>query len=201
MSTEDPEGLAMSGEIRTAEPGDVCVLLIPSQDEAERLGRLQASLQLIFGGVPHKLVHLTRQRFEMADDHPLPQVIQHLQVGLSTVSPVSVIADSVVHFESRFWQSSLLRWRIEATNEVLRLSAEIEDGLRAAGVTPHFPRDSGWEPALVTALEGITPLADLDDQLNKHLFPLYLFTGRWVALSRILARREFELLWAIQLTG
>jgi hypothetical protein len=201
LGFEDPEGLAMSGEIRTAEPGDVCVLLIPSQDEAERLGRLQASLQLIFGGVPHKLVHLTCQRFEMADDHPLPQVIQHLQVGLSTVSPVSIIADSVVHFESRFWQSSLLRWRIDATDEVRRLATAIEDGLVAARTPPHFPRDSGWVPTLVTALEGVTPRGDPDHQLSRNLFPVHLFTGRWVVLSRILAQREFELLWAMQLTG
>lgn len=191
----------MSRELCTAEPGDVCVLLIPGQDEVERLRRLQASLQLILGGMPHEPVHLTCQRFEMADDLPLPQVIQHLQAGLSTISPVSVIADSVVHFESQFWQSSLLRWRIDSTDEIQRLATAIEDGLVAAGRTPHFLRESGWAPALVTALEGITPRVDPDLQLNKNLFPLYLFTGRWVALSRILGQREFELLWAMQLTG
>jgi hypothetical protein len=191
----------MSGELRTAEPGDVCVLLIPGEDEAERLRRLQGSLQLILDGLPHDPVHLTCQRFKMVHDDPLPGIIQHLEAKLAVIPPVSIVANSVIQIEHPFWQSNLLRWRIEATDEVSRLSAEIEDGLLAAGITPHFPRDSGWAPALVTALEGITPLADLDHQLNKNLFPLYLFTGRWVVLSRILARREFELLWAMQLTG
>jgi hypothetical protein len=193
--------LDMSSELRTAEPGDVCVLLGPGQDEAERLHRLQASLQSVFGGVPHEPVHLTCQRFEMAQDVPLPGIIQHLEARLAVIPPISVVADSVIQIEHPFWQSTLLRWHIDATDEVSHLSAAIEDGLVAAGTTPHFPRDSGWAPALVTALEGITPLADLDRQLNKTLSPLYLFTGRWVVLSRILGQGEFELLWAMQLTG
>ena len=191
----------MSGELRTAEPGDVCVLLIPRQDEAERLRRLQLSLQLILGRVSHEPVHLTCQRFKVVHDAPLPGIIQHLEARLAAIPPVSVVANSVIQFEHPFWQSSLLRWRIEATDEVSRRSAAIEDGHLAGGITPHFPRDSGWAPALVTAREGITPLEDLDHQLNKNLFPLYLFTGRWVVLSRIQAQREFELLWAMQLTG
>lgn len=192
---------SMTSEPRTARAGDVCVLLLPSPDEAGQVHRLQTSLQSVFDGTPHRLVHLTCQRFRMVRDDPLPRIIKHLEALLAVIPPVSVVADSVIQIEHPFWQSSLLRWRIEATDEVLRLSAEIEDGLRAAGITPHFPRDSGWEPALVTALDGITPLADLDHQLNKNLFPLYLFTGRWVVLSRILTQREFELLWAMQLTG
>jgi hypothetical protein len=177
------------------------VLLVPGQDEAERLHRLQASLQLIFGGIPHEPVHLTCQRFKMAHDVPLPGIIQHLEARLAVIPPASIVADSVIRVEHPFWQSSLLRWRIEATDEVRHLAAAIEDGLVAAGITPHFPRDSGWGPTLVTALEGITSRADPDHRLSKDLFPLYLFTGRWVVLSRILAQREFELLWAMQLTG
>ena len=191
----------MSRELCTAEPGDVCVLLIPGQDEVERLRRLQGSLQLILGGMPHEPVHLTCQRFKMAQDIPLPGIVQHLEARLAIIPPVSVVADSVIQIVHPFWQSILLRWRIEATDELRHLATAIEDGLVAAGTTPHFPRDSGGVPTLVTALEGITPLEDLDHQLNKNLFPLYLFTGRWVALSRILGQREFELLWAMQLTG
>ena len=195
----DEPGIA--SEPRTARAGDVCVLLLPSPDEAGRVHRLQTSLQSVFGGTPHRPVHLTCQRFRMGRDHPLPDIIGNLEASLAVVSPVSVVAGSVIQIEHPFWQSSLLRWRIDANDDVLRLSAAIEDGLLAAGTRPHFPRDSGWAPTLVTALEGITPAAGLDRQLSKNLFPLHLFTGRWVVLSRILAQREFELLWAMQLTG
>jgi hypothetical protein len=190
----------MTGKQGCAKPGDVCVLVLPEPDDADRLRQLQMSLQSVFGGTLHEPVHLTCQRFRMAHDDPLPGIIQNLEATLAIVPPVSVVAASVVQVEHPFWQSSLLRWRIEATDEVRRLATAIEDGLVAAGITPHFPRDSGWAPTLVTALEGITPEEDLDHRPSKDLFPLYLFTGRWVVLSRILGRREFEILWAMQLT-
>jgi hypothetical protein len=190
----------MTSRQRTARPGDVCVLLVPGPDEVERLQQMQASLQSVFGGTPHQPVHLTCQRFEMAHDDPLPDIVQHLKARLGVVPPVSVIADSVVRVEHPFWRSSLLRWRIRVTDEVRHLVKTIEAGLVAARITPHFPLGSGWVPTLVTALEGIPPGKDLDRHLGEDPFPLDLFTGRWVVLSRILEQREFEILWAMQLT-
>lgn len=190
----------MSSKQRTARSGDVCVLLVPDQGEADRLHRMQASLRSVFGGTPHEPVHLTCQRFEMAYDHALPDIIHHLEARLAIVPPVSVIATAVVQMEHPFWQSRLLRWRIRVTAEVRHLIESIEDGLVAARVAPHFPRDSGWVPTLVTALEGISLEENLNRRLSEDPFPLHLFAGRWVVLSSILGQREFEILWAMQLT-
>lgn len=185
---------------RTARPGDVCVLLVPGRDEADRLQRMQASLQLVFGGAPHEPVHLTCQRFDMVHDHPVSDIIQNLEGRLAAVPPVPVVAASMIQVEHPFWQSRLLRWRITVTDRVQCLIKAIEDGLVAASIDPHFPRDSGWMPTLVTALEGILPGEDPERRLSKEVFPLHLFTGRRVVLSRILSHREFEILWATQLT-
>jgi hypothetical protein len=197
----DPGAVNVSSKQRMARLGDVCVLLVPGQDEADELRRMQASLQSVFGGTPHEPVHLTCQRFEMAHEHLLPEVTQHLEARLACIPRTQVIAASTIQGEHPFWQSRLLRWRIRISDEVRHLAEVIEDGLLAAGITPHFPRDSGWIPTLVTALEGVTPGEDLDHRLSEDLFPLYLFTGRWVILSRILGHREFEILWAMQLAG
>lgn len=189
----------MNGKKRTARPGDVCVLLVPGQEEADPLHRMQASLQLVFGGAPHEPVHLTCQRFDMAHDHPVSDIIQHLEARLATVPPVPVVAVSMIQIEHRFWQSRLLRWRIRVTDRVQHLVTAIEDGLVAAGIDPHFPRDSGWMPTLVTALEGVLPGEEPEPRLSEEVFPLHLFTGRRVVLSRILGHREFEILWTGEL--
>jgi hypothetical protein len=177
------------------------VLLLPDQDEADRLRQMQASLRSVFGGTPHEPVHLTCQRFAMVDEHALRDIIHHLEARLALVPPVPVIAASVAEMEHRFWQSRLLRWRIQVTAEVRHLVKSIEDGLVAARVTPHFPCDSGWVPTRVTALEGISLGRNLHRRLSEDPFPLHLFTGRQVILSSIVGQRAFEILWTMQLTG
>jgi hypothetical protein len=136
----------------------------------------------------------------MAHDHPVSNIIQQLEAKLVVVPPVPVVAASMIQVEHRFWQSRLLRWRIRVTDRVQHLVKAIEDGLVAARIDPHFPHDSGWMPTLVTALEGILPGEDPERRLNEEVFPLHLFTGQRVVLSRIMGHREFETLWATQLT-
>jgi hypothetical protein len=189
----------MNDKKRTARPGDICVLLVPGQDEADRLQRMQTSLQLVFGGAPHQPVHLTCQRFDMAHDHPVSDIIQYLEARLATVRPVPLVAVSMIQIEHRFWQSRLLRWRIRVTDRLQHLVTAIEDGLVAARIAPHYPRDSGWMPTLVTALEGVLPEEEPERRLSEEVFPLHLFTGRRVVLSRILGHREFEILWTEEL--
>jgi hypothetical protein len=176
------------------------VLLEPAEDEQASVRRLQISLQSVYGGHPHERVHLTCQRFALAEEGMLPAIIQHLTDNLAAVQPFPLTAGSLVQFESRFWQSRLLRWRIEASADLRRMARGVDDGLVAAGVTLHHPQTSGWVPSLVTALEAI-PAVDFDLHRRDIAFPQYLFTGRQVVLSRIAGHREFEILEAIQLAA
>jgi hypothetical protein len=183
---------------RTAEPGDVCVLLEPAEDEIAMLRQLQASLQSLCGGRPHERVHLTCQRFELGEERLLPDIIQRLRTDLATIQPFPITAVSLVQVQHQFWQSWLLRWRIQVTSDVQRFAQLVQDGLAAAGVTPHFLHTAGWMPTLVTALEAI-PKVDTDHHLSDVTFPQYLFTGRQVVLSKIIGRRRFEILETIHL--
>ncbi len=183
---------------RAAVPGDVCLLLEPAEDETARLGELQTYLQSLFGGRAHEHVHLTCQRFELREQQLLPDVIQHLSTNLAAIQPFPIIASSLVAMEHRFWQLRLLRWQIQVSSDVRRFARLVEDGLEAAGATPHFSFASGWVPTLVTALEAI-PKVDLDRCPSELAFPQYLFTGQRVVLSEIVGQRQFKLLETIQL--
>jgi hypothetical protein len=185
---------------RIARPGDVCVLLEPAEDEVADLRQRQAALQARFGGRPHERVHLTCQRFELRDEHPLPDLVRLLRSGLGAVRPFPIVAVSLIQYESPFWRSRLLRWRFRPSDDLRRLGRIVERALGAVGITPHFASASGWEPTLLTALEGI-PEVDLERYLDDGPFPHHLFTARRVVLSRIRGYRQFEILETVWLAA
>ena len=185
---------------RIARPGDVCVLVEPAEDEITGLRQRQAALQARFGGRPHERVHLTCQRFELQDEHPLPDLVRLLRRGLGAVRPFPIVAVSLIQYESPFWRSRLLRWRIRPSDDVRRLGRIVERTLAAVGIAPHFSLASGWEPTLLTALDGI-PEVDLERNLDDIPFPHHLFTARRVVLSRIRGHRQFEILETIRLSA
>jgi hypothetical protein len=156
------------------------------------------SLQSLFGGRLHERVHLTCQRFELQEERLLPGVVARLRTNLAAIQPFPITASSLIQIPHSFWQSRLLRWRIQVTSDVRRLAQSVEDGLVAVGVNPHFPYTSGWVPTRVTALEAV-PEVDLDRYLSDMPFPQHLFTGRQVVLSKIVGWRQFEILETIQL--
>jgi len=190
----------MESNHRTAKPGDICVLLEPSEDEIAELRQRQMSLQALFGGRPHERVHLTCQRFSLPDERLLPDVIRHLGSQLVAVQPFPIVAVSLVQLTHSFWQSRLLRWRIQGTSDLRRFGAIVEGVLATMGIKSHFSYASGWEPTLVTALEEISEL-NLDRYLGDIPFPHHLFVARQVVLSRIKGRKEFEILETVQLSN
>ncbi len=190
----------MEARPRTARPGDVCVLLEPGEEEVPKIREIQTSLQALLGGYPHERVHLTCQRFRLKEDNLLTAVIEQLDARVASLPPVSVTADAFVVMESPFWQSRLLRWRVQITEDLRRLVTAVEDGLVAAGARPHFPSAAGWMPTLVTALEDFPKREDAGDKLRAQAFPKHLFTGRQVVLSRIAGQRKFDILRTIQLS-
>jgi len=183
---------------RTAQPGDVCVLLEPAEEEIAELRQRQTALQARFGGRPHERVHLTCQRFELPDEALPLGLVQHLRRALVAVRPFPIVAVSLVQCYHSFWGSCLLRWCIQYPKDLRRFGLIVEDALIAAGVTPHFSVASGWEPTLVTALEAI-PEMDLDRHPGSISFPHHLFVVQRVVLSRIRGRGEFEILETVQL--
>jgi hypothetical protein len=185
---------------RIARPGDVCVLLEPAEDEIADLRQRQAALQACFGGCPHERVHLTCQRFELRDEHPLPDLVRLLRSELVAVRPFPIVAVSLVQLEHPFWRSRLLRWRIQSSDDLRRLGRMVERALGAVGIRPHYSSASGWEPTLLTALDGI-PEVDLGRYRDDIPFPHHLFTARRVVLSRIRGHRQFEILETVRLSA
>jgi len=176
-------------------PGDICILAEPSPGEIAEIRQRQRALQTLFGGRLHERVHLTCQRFALPDESILPQIIECLDARLATLPPFPLTSVSLVAVDAPFWQTRLLRWQIEVTEDLRNLSAQIRKGLAAINVTPHFRTASS---RLVTALEDVSAFNPVCESKDVT-FPQYLFTVHQIVLSKILAPREFEILATIQI--
>ncbi|HEY89012.1 MAG TPA: hypothetical protein G4N98_04660 [Thermoflexia bacterium] len=179
---------------RTAQANDICILLEPLESERARLRWLQEELQTRFGGVPHRNVHFTMQRFLLPDEMSLSLLITTLQSALTVFPSFRIVAEGLRAKQHAFWGSCLLRWRIRDSRPLEDFLHVVDATLLSQGIEPHFPSAAGWRPTLVTALEG---LAECDVALETE--PSYLFTASRAVLSRIRGRDDFEILAVIRL--
>ncbi len=182
----------MKRTIRPAQPGDMFILLQPSEEEAACLRQRQLALQARLGGQPHETVHLTCQRFTLGDESRVTGLIDQV-TKLHTQLPFAIIAVSLIQFEHAFWGTRLLRWQVRVTDELHRFRTLVDDTLTQAGATLHYPFSTSREPWSATALENI-PEIDLDSYLAHAEYPHHLFYACQVVLSRIVGRGAFEIL-------
>lgn len=188
------------GEPRPARPGDICVLLRPIGADVVELHRRQRELQASFGGRVHRPVHLTCQRFRLGDRRPRREVIASLVAALEETKPLAVHAASLVVMEHGFWQSRLLRWRVQSRLELKLLGRRLEQVLSSEGIRPHFPLMRGWLPRYVTALEDV-PEGEFDAAEGERSFPCRLFEARRMVFSAVEERRRFRILGRVRLGG
>lgn len=176
-----------------ARPGDICILLEPSEAEMPHLRRLQLSLQEQFGGRPQERVHLTCQRMDAQNEDTIQRLKANLRQELANIERPRVIATSVILLSHEFWQMTMLRWQIEKTSALRQFLACLEAACTAVAITPHYHYAAGWIPSTLTALEEIDPSA-VERDIETFPSPQYLFTGSHLALSRIIGTRQFEIL-------
>ena len=156
----------------------------------------QEALQARVGGRPQDYVHLTCQRFDLNGGQALEPVIAGLRSALGGCRPLPIRAAGFIASGSPFWQTRLLRWRIEPTDELLAFRALIDQSLQDQGIAPHYP----WSSFHVTALEGVDG-RDGDASEREDASPRSLFVARQVVLSRLREGFEFDLLAGIDLAG
>lgn len=174
------------------------MLLEPAAGEIARLRRLQDGLQARVGGRPQQRLHLTCQRFDGPDAATLRGLQGALTQELPALEAPPITAIAAVLITHEFWQMTMLRWEIEKNAALHRLLALLETTCLATGITPHYPYSSGWTPSTLTALEDVDA-STAPARLEQGDYPQYLFSGRQLTLSRIVALRQFEIIASMQL--
>lgn len=178
---------------RPAQPGDMFVLLVPSEDELPTLRQRQLALQARFGGRPHEVVHVTCQRFTLPDGRPVEGLIRQFKRRIATCAPFPIVATSLIQYEHAFWGTRILRWLVRVTDELHRFCVLVDETLAAGGATPHYTFSASRAPKHMTALEDV-PEADLDGYQPETPYPHHLFTARTAVCSLLKGQGAFEIL-------
>ncbi len=193
-------GLPRTGHFtfaRPALPGDYCILLAPAQDaNLERLRRHQVDLQLMFGGRLPEPTHLTCNRFEVSaeripDEDRIAALQHELAIRLAKTRPFSLKPVAYLPQYSPLRYVHILKWQVEADDNLRRLHELIEEALDASGSMSLYPR--GWVSTLVTALEDIQSIK-LDSQAVSVPLCNPLFTVGEVLITHIRAQNDFRLI-------
>lgn len=190
----------MKASIRTAQSGDVFVLLTPAHNDDYEVRRRQRALQATLGGRITEPAHLTCQRFEVPDDQELTTVLAALKAALQPLPAIPLTATGFIPFFSRFRQNNILKWSIQEQPTLRQLGALLESTLVQARATPHFRYSAGWVATLITALEGLPDMPD-DSKLDTTHFPYDLFVARDVLVTQLQEHREFETIMRFPLLG
>ena len=182
----------MTAEIvtRSAQPGDICVLLRPVEFESEVIRRHQLMLQGIFGGELAVDLHLTCQRFEAQSPEVLERLVKDLAAMAPSVRPMPLTATHIIPFYSRFRNGHLLKIGIQVTDELRQFTSMLHKHMAVRGIGSLYRAHS--QTTLVTALAHINHLAEAPS--FGHLLPFHLFTAREIVVSRIKAVGDYELL-------
>jgi len=193
----------MENSFRPARAGDICILLLPDEDEMSRLNEHQRFLASHFGGQIHQAVHLTVQRFAPPPHSNLQphsaslrgqaSLILNLADPLSHFSPLTFTALSSFSIYSNFKNSHVVKWEIAATDELRRYVALTDRALDEMGVSLSERYADDWISTWVTALDGVTNTGLTGDRIGIT-YPHHLFTARRIWLSEIKEGNRYEVL-------
>ena len=173
--------------LRSAQPGDICVLLLPEPADLIEIRRRQDRLMKTFGGWIAPEVHITCQRFEPPQARSLDELVLRLRTILGRQPSFIVHAARLVQFEAPFWQTHVLRWEIQTTPEFSAFIEGLDAALVECGLEPHYPHDTPFTCSSLDLLNAVhlemAPPAE---------YPLALFQARRVVFSRVLGLNDFE---------
>jgi len=193
----------MGNQFRPAQVGDICILLLPDDDETTRLNEHQRFLVSHFGGQIHQNVHLTVQRFAPPTHSNLQphsaslrgqaSLISSLAEKLVVTPPLSFTALSSFAIYSNFKNSHIVKWEIAATDELRRYVALTNRALDDVGMSLAERYADDWISTWVTAVDSVTNTEITGEQIGVT-YPHHLFTARRIWFSEIKGANEFEVL-------
>ncbi len=180
---------------RVAQPGDIFILLVPSAQELHRLQQWQSDLQSIYGGHPVNHIHITCQRFSPMAGQPDQFCTAELKSKLHRLQAFNILTDQFIQFRAPYWQTYVLRWRVQETPEFADFRHQLDELLTEIDCPSHFNRD---RHASCTALN-LSRRVSIDKNLSKNNFPIQLFSAKKLIISQLRANHQFKILENIQL--
>jgi len=176
-------------ELPIAKPGDLCILLMPRDDERLALRKEQETLAAFFGGWLVPEPHITCQRFQLEGGPSLGTLIERLQAAYRKVSPFTVYAAGLTQFLAPFWGTYVLRWQVLEDHAWRQFLTLTDTTLTGNGCRLNYAHEI---PATCSAVD-LTRNVAVED-VPELKFPHPLFVARKVIITGILGSNDFETL-------
>lgn len=180
--------------VRAAKAGDICVLLMPEKAELINLRRVQETLAQTFDGWIVPEVHITCQRFNPEGIENIKGMLPAIAERIAKLKSFPIYSDGLTQLLAQFWQTHVLRWKVQETPAWNKFVEGLDQALRESGLDLHYPHD---KPFTCSALDLINPVQL--EYAPQMTYPRYLFNARKVVFSRILGLNDFETLATAEL--
>ncbi len=176
--------------IRTAIPGDYFLIASPAGEYASRVLALQKTIAEAVGGEIEEYVHLTLQRFEIADGTGEDDTLDAIESAISGERPPEVVASTLVARYHRYFARHSVRWRIEPTQDLGRLTLQSAQAIMHKGGKSHWPNADAPIAQFMTAAwtTDETPVPEF----LLQAYPQPIMDISHLEVTRLVARHEFE---------
>ena len=176
--------------IRTAIPGDYFLIASPIGECASQVLSLQKTIAEAVGGEIAERVHLTLQRFEIADGGNEQDTLDAIESAISGEQPPVVVASTLFATYHRYFTRHSVRWRIEPTQDLGRLTLQSAQAIMHQGGTSHWPNADAPIAQFITAA-WTSSEAQLPEPLLQS-YPQRIMDVSHLEITRLVARHEFE---------
>ena len=180
---------------RTAQSGDIFLLLVPPAQELHQLRQWQHEFSERYGGQPVEFIHITCQRFSQDADRLEIPCIEHITNDLQNTRSFKISTDRLIQFYAPYWQKYVLRWRVQETELFSQFRDRLNTILNKTNCQSHFDRQRHATCTFLNLGEKI----DLEFNPPKISLPTILFTAKFLWVSKLQDNDNFEIVEKITL--
>jgi hypothetical protein len=183
---EDRSADLASVTVRAAQPGDVCILLVPSRPPSADVQDLLEGLRRDYGGRIVAPLHVTVDRVAAVD---AVDIVSAIRECVPRLRMAAVRGEGLFVLRSAYRGTNVLKLDVGRDSALDHDVDELRLALRKAGLAPMYGDDRSMS---VTALERIERPGAPDTAMAA--LPLDLFVGDTLLISRIRSVGSYEIL-------
>ena len=176
--------------IRTAIPGDYFLIATPVGECAESVGSIQRSIADALGGEVAEPVHLTLQRFEISKSTGQAATLDAIEASIQGVRPPEVVAASLFATYHRYFARHSLRWRVNPTQDLGRLTVMTAQAIMHQGGKSHWPNADAPIAQFITA--AWTNSEQEIPESFQRFYPQKIMEVCHLEVTRLVAKHQFE---------
>ena len=169
-----------------AQPGDICIMLVPADFQGAQGRDWQLNLQQKYGGSVTDKLHLMVQRFTPGEEEDIEEIEAFLKNLAAELEPIPILIHEIFTASSGFRGKIILKGATPSTPEITAVSERVNREIENMSCKGHY----SFIPRFVTLLEG---LQENIGDIREHIDPVHLFQAEGLLTSIISKPGSWEI--------